>query len=103
MKRFIVEGTWSGYTSSQSRVVHRTVTTRPEIYDGLSAIVFTDNTNLYITVYPCQPRENVREIHGYEQLLREAIASGKKGFVHVNDIGKAQRDRISATNESKLE
>lgn len=77
--RFIIEGVWSGYTSAQSRVVHRTV------HDGGAnkrlrawaaqtfAIRFTDGTSLLLSVRDCKPRERVEGIFGYKELI-EACA-----------------------------
>lgn len=77
-KRFIIEGTWTGYTSSQERVVHRTV------YEGgrkklrawaerTHAIRYTDGTSLILTVRDCLPRERVQQIHGYDELINSCF------------------------------
>ena len=74
LPRFIIEGVWSGYTSNQSRVVHRKV--HIGAYKNLRAwaervrsILFTDGTSLYITVRSCKPRERIKQIRGYDDLI----------------------------------
>jgi len=74
--RFIIEGEWSGYRSSQQRVVHRTVhgggyKKLREWAEKTHAISYTDGTQLYISVRDCKPREKVKEIHGYDSLIKE--------------------------------
>lgn len=82
MKRHVIEGTWTGYTSSQEHVVHRVVTTRPKFVEWVRdtyGITYTDGTKLLLTVRPCKPREHVKEIHAYDSLIdqcfREGVAS----------------------------
>ncbi len=82
MKRYILEGTWSGYTSGQRRVVHRQVIHKPVT---LSCIRYTDGTTLIIDVRPALPRERVKEIHGYTSLIRDALALNKD-YVSVDEI-----------------
>lgn len=86
-KRFVVEGTWSGYRISQRKVVHRAVL-RPwqaKRVENLHTIEFTDHTYLYVAVRPALPREKVTSILGYSELIDEAGATGK-GFVRVADL-----------------
>jgi hypothetical protein len=71
-KRFVVEATWSGYHSGQSRVCHRSVETYwREAYEALHSHSFSDGTYMTITVRDAKPRERVLPIYGYQQLLRE--------------------------------
>ena len=86
MPRYIIEGTWTGYNTSQERVchrevykTHRRVTTSPflEAIRRLHAIKFTDNTLLLLSVREAKPREKVQEIHGYTSLIRKAVQSGQ--------------------------
>lgn len=94
MSRFVIEGTWSGYTSAQSRVVHRSV------HDGAfkrlrawaaatPGIRFTDGTMLFISVRDAKPRERVQCINGYGDLIRDCahylVAS-------VDGLARAERD-----------
>ena len=72
--RFIIEGEWSGYHSGQRRVVHRTV--HSASFKKLRAwaekthgIRYTDGTMLYLTVRNCKPRERVKQILGYVELI----------------------------------
>jgi hypothetical protein len=74
--RFIIEGEWIGYRSSQDRIVHR------QVYPGgrkklrawaekTHAIRYTDGTSLLLTVRDCKPRERVKEIRGYTTLIED--------------------------------
>lgn len=72
-KRFIVEAEWSGYTSGQRRVCHRTVETLFRAgYDALHSHTFGDGTYMTISVRDAKPREKVMQFNGYDQLLRKA-------------------------------
>lgn len=77
-KRFVIEGEWSGYRSSQQRVVHR------QAYPGgrkkfrewaekVGGIRYTDGTMLYLIVRDCKPRERVKEIRGYTSLIEDCF------------------------------
>lgn len=74
--RFVIEGEWIGYRSSQDRVVHRQV--YPGAFKKLRAwaekthcIRYTDGTTLVLTVRDCKPRERVKEIRGYTKLIND--------------------------------
>ena len=74
--RYIIEGTWSGYTSTQTRVVHRTVhpvsAKRLRAWaEKAKAIHYTDGTALFLTVRDCKPRERVKQINGYGSLIND--------------------------------
>lgn len=75
-KRFVLEGEWTGYYARQRKVVHRTITTRPEKYEKLGCITYTDGTGLVLTVRACEPREKVKEIHGYDSLIADCLFYG---------------------------
>lgn len=85
--RFILEGTWTGYVSRQSRVVHREVLTakRAEHLKGLHKIVYTDGTALLISIREANYREKVQEIFSYRELIRKAEAKGGN-VVHVAEL-----------------
>ena len=89
MKRYVIEGVWGGYTSSQRKICHRTVTDRireVEHFQEVSGVLFTDGTIMYLSVRPCQPRERVPEIHGYDSLLRDIFYDKLTGLVQVDDL-----------------
>ena len=72
--RYVIEGEWSGYTSKQQRIVHRTV--HGSAFKKLRAwaektyaIRYTDGTSLKISVRDTKPRERVSEIKGYTSLI----------------------------------
>lgn len=76
MKRFVIEGEWSGYTSSQRRIVHRTVHKDCFKYlrkwaENNHSITYTDGTALHISVRDAKHRERVKEIHGYDSLISD--------------------------------
>lgn len=74
--RWIVECVWSGYRSSQERACHREVIRRPKLAENLSrvtAIVFTDGTQMSVSVRACQPREKVKEILGYKRVIGDLM------------------------------
>lgn len=87
MGRFILEGEWSGYSSSQRRIVHREVVTAKvaEKAREIGSIVYTDGTRLDLYTRAAKSRERVQEINGYGRLIREAIKHGKP-FVNVRDL-----------------
>jgi hypothetical protein len=74
--RYVLEGVWSGYTSAQSRVVHRTIVRNPIPFEKLTAIRYTDGTALYLSCRPAKPRERVTEIHAYDSLISKCIQHG---------------------------
>lgn len=76
-KRYVLEGEWTGYKASQRRVVHREVTTTPKQFEHLRTIEYTDGTSLILSLRPCEPRERVKENHGYTTLIRRAALLGK--------------------------
>lgn len=75
--RHVLEGEWTGYVSSQRRVVHREVITSPKRVDrlrNLHSIRYTDGTCLILRLREALHREHVQEIHGYDSLIRECEA-----------------------------
>lgn len=96
--RYVIEGEWGGYVSSQQRVVHRRVTTRKDIVEWaqkVRAIRFTDGTSLYVTVRQCKPREKVKEIRGYDTLLFECRMYKVDS---VDALCKAQANRAGGSS-----
>lgn len=75
--RYVLEGEWTGYVSSQRRVVHREVVTLPKRIDRLRtlhSIRYTDGTCLILHLREALPREHVQEIQSYGSLIRECEA-----------------------------
>lgn len=86
-ERFVVEGTWSGYRSSQRRVCHRTVHTKDrEKFEALRNIAYTDGTFLELTVRSAKPREKVEAIHGYDDLITKCIKHGVRSVRKLAEI-----------------
>lgn len=76
--RFVIEGEWTGYTSAQRRVVHRTVHAGTEKrlrewVDKTRAIRYSDGTSLVLSVRNCGPRERITEIRGYSTLIANCV------------------------------
>lgn len=78
MARYLLEGEWTGYTSAQRRVCHREVISDKRASNlKVKAIVFTDGTSLILYTRPVKPREKVVVNHQYNDLIKEAEATGK--------------------------
>ena len=91
LPRHIIEGTWSGYTSHQQRIVHVEVSTSRALIEWVQqthAITFTDGTCLYLKAWPCKPREKVREVPGYTSLIRDCHYYG---VISVAELGDAKK------------
>lgn len=88
-ERFIVEGEWSGYTSAQRHVVHRTVHYGNDRarYEALTAIRYTDGTSLLLTVRLAKRGEQVVQVHGYDKLIADCL---KHNVTSVHDLGLAE-------------
>jgi hypothetical protein len=97
MGRFVIEGTWSGYQSSQRRVVHRTVHDSHrhaylrDFVAKTQAIHYTDNTALFLTVLGCKPYERVKEIHGYDKLIADCARHGVVSVAALSAAENAKR------------
>lgn len=108
--RFVIEGEWAGYRSSQDRVVHRRV--YPASHKALRAwaekthsIAFTDGTRLILSVRDCRPRERVDELNGYTRLIedcaRHDVASADA--LHAAETAVLQRARDASKNATGSE
>ena len=76
MKRYVLEGTWRGYRSSQDRVVHREVVTSKSFLEWLHktfCIRYGDGTTLELRTREAKPRERVQAINGYGSLIRDCF------------------------------
>lgn len=77
---FAIEGTWSGYTSSQRRVCHLCYTTDVVFADAvkdLGSIRFSDNTYLYLSVKQVTDKSELRpENDEYDSLIRKCVDQG---------------------------
>lgn len=89
MKRYVLEGTWSGYYGHQRKVVHRIIVTKPERYKNLTWIRYTDGTSLDLTIRPALPRERVIEKHGYDSLINQCLSEGVNEVAELSDVKKA--------------
>ena len=106
MKRYVLEGTWSGYTSSQERAVHREVvpgsrkTFLAWIRDAFG-IRYTDGTMLYLTVRECKPRERVQPINGYKSLIEDCFFYGVTGVAELTEARKSFRNEQAALRQKE--
>lgn len=106
-KRYVVECVWSGYRASQSCPCHRMVETRRRAkrLTKISTVAFTDGTTMSVAVRPALPRERVKEINGYNQLLDDILSVGLEGFVTIEGVNKAKAERtarvLAIANRSK--
>lgn len=76
-KKYVITGTWSGYTSAQSRIVHAEVTNdknRAEWCQNNSGILYTDNTWLILSVREVKPNERIKTYDGYGNLISKCVA-----------------------------
>lgn len=76
--RYVLEGEWTGYRSSQQRVVHREIVNAKmaEKLRALHKIVYTDGTALLIHVREAEHREKIKPSHQYDELIRDALKHG---------------------------
>jgi hypothetical protein len=80
---FTIEGEWTGYTSSQRRVVHREHTRSQRRVDEirkLGSILYTDGTSLLLSV-----RDGKRgtPVNGYRSLIADCIRHGVKAVADL--------------------
>ncbi len=78
MSRWVIEGTWTGYTSGQRRVVHCEVVTerKAKAAAALGYIRYTDGTGLVLSVREARPRERVEQVRSYSSLIDQCIRAG---------------------------
>lgn len=86
---FCIEGTWSGYSSGQSRVCHRIYSMNEDeakAINEIRSIRFTDGTFLGLSATLIHCKEDVHEeIHGYDELIREVLKTGKRSVEEIQD------------------
>ncbi len=93
MKRYVVECIWRGYRG-QLVPCHRRVIRYKRQVQALSkihSVGFSDNTTMSVTVRPAKPREKVKEIRGYDELLADCVRLGLTGFVHVDQLQEERK------------
>lgn len=95
MSRFVIEGTWLGYRSSQDRVVHRSVHREAERRlrkwaESHHSIGYSDGTRLILSVRDCKPRERVGQMLGYMKLINDCV---HYDVSTVDDLLAAQKER----------
>ena len=106
--RFIIEGEWSGCRSGQQRVVHRTVHkgNRKRLRawaEKTHGIQYTDGTMLYLTVRDCKPREKVKEIKGYVELISSCWVYDVSSVRALEEKKKEVRAQTKALREEVLD
>lgn len=103
--RFVIEGEWSGYRSSQQKVVHRSVHAGSEKKlrawaEKAYAITYTDGTTLRISVRDCAPRERVKQQLGYMTLIRDCAYHNVSSIDALISAKNALRAARRATFEA---
>ncbi|KAA0089312.1 hypothetical protein CIW54_07545 [Paraburkholderia sp. T12-10] len=98
MGRYIIEGTWQGYRSSQDRVVHRSVHDEAEKKlrawaEQAFSIRYTDGTCLILSVRDCKPRERVAQTLSYMKLIRDCAHYGVSTVQALLDAEKTARSK----------
>lgn len=102
--RWIVEGEWTGYTSSQTRAVHRKVITAKQAaaIKAIGFIRYTDGTGLRLFVRPCKPRERVSEIDGYTSLINDCVRAGHGEVARLVADKKAAQEARNAQRHAEI-
>lgn len=106
--RYILEGTWSGHTESQKRVVHRSV--HPIKCKLLRAwverarhIIFSDNTLLILSIRECKPHERVDTLRSYNELITDCYIHNVNSVDRLADAEEEIRlDALSSTNHRSI-
>lgn len=96
--RWVLEGTWSGYRSSQSRIVHCETTRSKstlERFKKITCIRYTDGTTLDLRVREAKPREKIKENPSYHSLIYDCLAEGLSGYCSVDELIAARNKRQS--------
>lgn len=90
--RWLIEGTWRGYRSSQDRVVHRSITKDRKIAEQIGkqyGITYTDGTTLELTVRPLNKGERVKDLkNSYGSLICDCL---RYDVWTVDGLVKAQK------------
>lgn len=91
MTRYLIEGTWGGYTSSQSHICHKEVITDKKLAKWCQenyAIVFTDGTSLTLSCRELNKGERVKDQKiGYKSLIRDCA------YYNVNSVDALMRQK----------
>ena len=74
--RWIIEGQWSGYTSSQSHCCYRQIfdEKKAKAIESMHRIMFSDGTCLYLSARPAKFREKIVEQKSYQRLVMDELA-----------------------------
>ena len=86
---FEITGTWSGYSSSQSRICHRIYITdsqKAEKVEQLHSIRFSDNTSLWISVHQISRKEDLHEENDqYSSLINSCLDQGVNSVIALKE------------------
>lgn len=89
---WMIEGEWSGYTSSQRRVVHRHYTTNRKEVESIKAIgygiTYTDGTMLILTVKEHTGRKVLPVKDSYRDLIDKCRWAGVSSVQALIDRSK---------------
>jgi hypothetical protein len=101
-KRFVLEGTWRGYTSRQDHVCHREVCSESKAAwaNDTYCILFTDGTTLELRARPAKPREKVELKAAYTSLIDECFRKGVNSVAELSNLEKAAKERQARIAEA---
>lgn len=103
MTVYIIEGTWSGYNSSQRRVVHREYTSsakRAEHIKAISSITYSDGTCLDLSVREKHDRKPRQPIRGYNELIEDCLFYGVSSVMALREAKEKRRAERKLQNEN---
>jgi hypothetical protein len=91
--RYLLEGKWIGYRSSQDRVVHREIITNLELVEWVQntyCISYTDGTTLQLSARLLEKGERVKEPmrDGYGSLIRDCFRHKVNSVQKLIDLRK---------------
>ena len=99
---YMIEGEWTGYRSSQQRVVHRHYCNREKVVAFVQktyGIRYTDGTMLLLSATPCTGRKRLPVINSYNSLIEDCVHYDVSS---VDDLHHAQERVKNEYAASKL-
>lgn len=100
--RYIIEGEWTGYRSSQQRIVHREVTDNQKLAEVIMkqyGIRYSDGTMLILRVRAMAKGERAHDLrNSYGSLIRDCFRYGcwsVDGLIEAKKAAKASFASIS--------
>lgn len=102
--RWLIEGEWSGYQSSQQRIVHREITDNEKLARAIEkqyGIRYSDGTMLFLRVREMRKGERAQDLrNSYGALIRDCF---RHNCWSVDDLMKMEKAAREARNSQKGE